>query len=455
MPKIVIIGAGLTGLSLAYCLEKNGFFDYEIFEAEALPGGLLKTTQEAGFTFDYTGHFLHISDTAFALFLEDVLGLENCNRIERASCIYSNDRYINYPFQQNIGELPGNVAHECLEGFVSRKKKIRNPKNFYEWVMKYFGKGFGKHFFFPFNSKQLNTPIKKIEPSWTSRFVPNTTLKSLVNSLQGTHEGATAGYNAVFHYPKAGGIYSLIKGIWQKLRKRINLSHKLMAISSTEKRLFFANGVTTDYDFLVTTAPLPQTLQLLNSSVLNFSQALANLTCNSVFNFNLGIAKPDISKKHWVYVPEKKFLIYRLGFWHNFTQNMVPAGHSAVYGEYSFLQRPNEKNHTSSSKKTLLFERAVGQVTDLLNLQGKDIVFRKDVILRYAYVVYNTWRAKNLSKVHSLLQGMDIHSIGRFGEWKYSSMQEAFLDGRETCSKLLRQLYDKSTTSFVSKSLIL
>ena len=32
MTRIVIIGAGLTGLSAAYHLEKNGFHDYVLFE---------------------------------------------------------------------------------------------------------------------------------------------------------------------------------------------------------------------------------------------------------------------------------------------------------------------------------------------------------------------------------------------------------------------------------------
>lgn len=41
MGKIVIIGAGLTGLSVAYHLEKQGYFDYKIFEKDATVGGLV------------------------------------------------------------------------------------------------------------------------------------------------------------------------------------------------------------------------------------------------------------------------------------------------------------------------------------------------------------------------------------------------------------------------------
>ncbi len=63
--KVVILGAGLTGLSAAYHFEKSGFFDYSIFEKCNRVGGLLKTHQESGYTFDHTGHFLHTISSEF------------------------------------------------------------------------------------------------------------------------------------------------------------------------------------------------------------------------------------------------------------------------------------------------------------------------------------------------------------------------------------------------------
>ena len=38
--KVLIIGAGLTGLSAAYHLEQAGFYDYLLLEAATTPGGL-------------------------------------------------------------------------------------------------------------------------------------------------------------------------------------------------------------------------------------------------------------------------------------------------------------------------------------------------------------------------------------------------------------------------------
>src|SRR5207248_3393620 len=93
MAKVVILGAGLTGLSTAYHLEKRGFFDYLLFEQEATPGGLCRSVVTNGFTFDFTGHLLHASDAYFRSFLADTIGFDNLNAIYRQSFIYSQETY--------------------------------------------------------------------------------------------------------------------------------------------------------------------------------------------------------------------------------------------------------------------------------------------------------------------------------------------------------------------------
>ena len=58
--KTVIIGAGLSGLSLAYYLEKQGIKDYILLEKSSGVGGLCKSIKKEGFTFDMAIHMLHL-----------------------------------------------------------------------------------------------------------------------------------------------------------------------------------------------------------------------------------------------------------------------------------------------------------------------------------------------------------------------------------------------------------
>lgn len=424
---VVILGAGLTALSFAYHLEKKGFFNYQIFEKEAMIGGLLKSIKAEGFVFDHTGHFLHSSSAEFTNFLDETIGLQNCNKIQRSSKIWFQNKLIPYPFQHNIKHLDPDVAFECFEGFINRNQDL-NPKSFFDWVIKFYGEGFAKHFFVPYNEKLLNIDSKELSFNWTSRFVPDLTLRQLFNSLKG-NDSSNLGYNATFLYPKKGGIFSLIQSIANSLSNKIETKKASLKLDLRNKTIFFADGSFAKYKLLVSTIPLSKLLEKIINPCELFIQAQSNLRCNSVYNFNLGIKKKINSPAHWIYFPEREFLFYRLGFWHKFAKEMAPSGCSSIYGEISFL--PNQK---TSIKKSV--DYGINQLKNLFGFQDSDIIVRKDLILPHAYVTYDFWRQENLPSILEELQKNDVLSIGRFGAWKYSSMQEAFFDGYELAKKI-------------------
>ncbi len=432
MAKVVILGAGLTGLSVAYHLEQKNFSDYLIFEQHERSGGLLRSFKQDGFTFDLTGHLLHSNDAYFSAFLASVVGMDNLNQVTRRAAIYSNNTYADYPFQMNLRTLPFDVIYECIDGFIKRNQSSRLPKNFHEWVLKYFGAGIGKHFFFPYNRKLLAYNLKNITPSWTGRFVPQTNLKAL---LQGSLHSAEqkVGYNSSFYYPKSDGIELLIKKTEAKLKKSIKLNYQAEAIDMKTKTVFFQNGHQEKYDTLITTMPLDRLLmQVKTPGHLSFHAAQQNLLCNSVININLGIDRENISDKHWIYFPEKQFPFYRLGFWNNINQASVRPGHSGLYGELSYLPKNNIRK-LSEQKANYATQKAL----EFLKLEPKNIVTQKILHLDYAYVIYNQWREKNLERLLQRLTQENIFSIGRFGAWKYSSMQEAVLDGKDAAEQIL------------------
>ena len=201
MAEVVILGAGLTGLSAAYHLEKSNFFDYKLFEKNNTVGGLVRSVQQDGFTFDFTGHLIHINDSYFKEFLDTVVNMETLSSHQRQSFVYSHGTYTPFPYQMHLHGLPTEVITECINGFIKRKRSLRTPASFYEWVLKHFGTGFAKHFFIPYNSKMLAYDIKEVAPSWTGRFVPKTSLKHLLTgALQPKAE--QVGYNKSFFLSK-------------------------------------------------------------------------------------------------------------------------------------------------------------------------------------------------------------------------------------------------------------
>ena len=445
MAEVVILGAGLTGLCVALHLEEKGFYDFKIFEKENSVGGLLRSFYHDGFTFDFTGHLLHTNNDYFYNFLEKIAGINNFNPLTRKSFIHLNNKIIPYPFQINLGNLDPEITIDSILGFIDRKKNIKKPKSYYEWVLKYFGSGMGKHFFFPYNQKLLCYDTKKITSSWTGRFIPQTNLKTILRNTLNKSSESNIGYNRHFYYPKNGGIIYLIDQITKKLKSKIHTNYTAEKIDTKNKTVYFQNGHKEKYNTLVNTTPLNSFLNSFEqNSSTNLKRTADKLLCNSLFNFNVGFDVANLTDKHWIYFPETKYPFYRIGFWHNICPTSVPKNCSAIYGELSYL--PGTKTEKQVYN---LAEKSIKSATKVLGLNNSNIITQKNLHIPHAYVIYNFWREKNLKKLLAQLEKISIYSTGRYGEWKYSSMQEAVLDGKKTSENLLHSLgkLNRKTTS--------
>src|SRR5690554_6892622 len=104
--KIVIIGAGPTGLGAAYRLHELGFSNFTVFERESHVGGLSASfVDPRGFTWDIGGHVLFSHYGYFDRCMDSVLGDEWVYHA-REAWIWMKERFIPYPFQNNIRYLP-------------------------------------------------------------------------------------------------------------------------------------------------------------------------------------------------------------------------------------------------------------------------------------------------------------------------------------------------------------
>lgn len=428
MAKIVILGAGLTGISAAYHLEKKGFHDYLLFEKEAEVGGLCRSVTQDGFTFDYTGHLLHASNPYFKTLIADVVGLEHLNSISRRSAVYSHDTYTRYPYQAHLHGLPVSVIAECIEGFITRKRTRAKQPSFTAWVEQNFGAGFAKHFFFPYQNKIFAYDLTKISASWTGRFVPSTSLEQIIQGAIADSD-TSLGYNAQFLYPKQGGIQFWIKKLAASLTRPIHTRYCVQSINLAAKTVTFTNGHTEQYEQLINTIPLDQLLMLIQDrSSTKLQSAASKLLCNSVLSVNLGVGTP-LPSFHWVYYPEKQYPFYRIGFPHNLSDHVTPPGSSSLIAELAHINKPKawiENAHQQTRK----------HVQALFKIEDSAISTQLNMHIKHAYVIYDFWREKNLASLHARLQQESLFSVGRYGEWKYSSMQEAVLDGKQIAERL-------------------
>ncbi len=112
---------------------------------------------------------------------------------------------------------------------------------------------------------------------------------------------------------------------------------------------------------------------------------------------------------------------------------MVPSGHSSLYGEFSYIEK-------SSAWVTETLQQSLDAVKTLFTITTRDIVTEKIITIPHAYVIYDHWREKHLPLLLDRLATEHIYSVGRYGAWKYASMQEAVLDGKQIAQQTLKDL---------------
>jgi len=148
---------------------------------------------------------------------------------------------------------------------------------------------------------------------------------------------------------------------------------------------------------------------------------------------NLGVSREQVSDKHWLYFPESQYPFYRVGFPMNFSPSLGRAGCSSMYVEMS--HRPTEHQSTEQ-----LIERARSGMEQAGILRPEDEIVVADVKdLHYAYVYFDRHRARALPAILAEFERRGIYSIGRYGRWEHTSMEDAIGQGKQLAEQLRAQ----------------
>lgn len=431
--KIIILGAGLAGLSAAWHLQKKGI-ECSIFEKESEVGGLCRSKKINGFTFDYDGHLLHFKHRYTFNLIKSLLG-DNLAEHQRSAWIYNHGQYSRYPFQANLYGLPPPIIKECLLGFIrvnSNGRHNKNKKNlsFFDWISQTFGKGFARHFMIPYNTKFWTISPRELTCEWLDGFIPIPTLNQI---LEGTIEESRRqfGYNAHFWYPKRGGINQLPLAFSNQL-KNIFTSCAVSEIDLDKKEIKLFSGAREGFDYLISTLPLPELKFLIKRLPKKIHFWLDKLKWNSIFTLNLGIDKNGLLDKHWIYFPQQKFCFYRLGFYHNFSANLSPKNMHSLYVEIAYSkERPIDKNKINS--------RIIEDLKKTGFLKTKNKIYAEDINdIQYGYPIYDKNYTICRKEIINFLNRNDIFCCGRYGSWRYFSMEDTILDSKATTKYLLK-----------------
>ena len=327
--KIVILGAGITGLTAARKLSEKYHNRVILVEKENYVGGLAATFYEKGMAFDFGSHRIHADwdNKPFGLVL-DLLG-EDLLKRPRRGLIKIGDNFMPYPatpFGLGAAFGPGRSFKFFCDYLLSNAKRVlikKKREDFESYALSRVGPSFYKIFFKPYAEKLCGTVPTEISYEMARNRLGNFKFSKILSRLASrTHQ---TNNRRVFYYPREG-----IGQITSVLRKQflnnggvLYLDTKVAAIHSADngvERVEFerlgGEKFSAKADQVVSTIPLPDLLQLCG---------LLTQSRKSLFSYrglcvvNLRLSSGPAGDNETFYIPETRWKIGRVSEIHKYS----------------------------------------------------------------------------------------------------------------------------------------
>jgi len=440
-PRIVIVGAGPTGLAAAYRLRELGYTNFTVLEARYRVGGLASSERSPnGFTYDIGGHVLFSHYEYFDRLFDRLMG-DDYQELLRESWVWMFDRFLPYPFQNNIKYLPKEVVLECLLGLIeAQKQPIDKSKfrNFEELIHGVFGAGIAKHFMMPYNFKVWAHPPRLMNKEWIGERVATPPIERVLGNVILDRADVSWGPNATFKYPRYGGTGELFERMRPFVEDQLRLCAPVRGVDIAAKEVILADGHRERYDVLLSTMPLDILVASLSGDVPDcVREQAARLRHSGSYIVGVGIEQTCPSTKCWMYFPENTSPFYRLTYLSNYSPDVVPD--PSRY--YSILAEISHSDHKPVDRATIVDETIRGLVaTKMISETDIDDIVDAHLIERdYTYPTPSLERDEVLARVQPWLEAQGISSRGRFGAWRYEvgNMDHSVAQGVEWVDRVL------------------
>tara|TARA_R110000772_G_scaffold148902_2_gene259523 strand:+ start:976 stop:2238 length:1263 start_codon:yes stop_codon:yes gene_type:complete len=404
----VIIGGGITGLSVASFLGKD--HDYLVLEGSPEMGGYCKTKIQNGFVWDYSGHFFHFRDKSIKDYMFENIDCEVVE-VDKITDIDYNRNIVDFPFQWNIHQLSKHEFIECLYDMYNANKDV-DKTSFKSFVRTSLGSATSDKFLIPYNEKLYATDLDNLDGDAMGRFFPKSIdFGQLLENIRNPDNSDS--YNSSFVYPVKGS-YEFIKSLLKRVDdSKIKVNSKVVSIDNNSKTIVLDDGEVIGFNNLVSTTSFKNILKMQNTD-----ENLDSLSSNKVAVFNLGFDGPTNIKTHWRYFPGDE-VFYRVGFYNN----ILGQDRMSLYVEIG------AKTNDELSEEQLL-ERVKSDLFKVGIIQDQQLTDHQFIVMDPAYVhitkdsnrMYEEWSNKNNPN--------NIYSIGRYGSWTYCSIEDNILQAK-------------------------
>jgi protoporphyrinogen oxidase len=424
--RIGILGGGIAGLSLSYFLGE----DTEIIEKDSKTGGLCRSYQHEGFTYDLGGHIVFSKDKEILDFELEMLD-GKLNQLKRINSIWFKGRHVKYPFENGISVLDKEDIYDCLHGFFENPQRPVN--NFEDWIYNTFGNGFADKYLAPYNRKIWKADLKEMGIKWVER-IPKPPAEDVIKSALGIEtEGYT--HQLYFWYPKEGGFETVPRTFEAHVADRIVRNFPVKKVRKTERGWVISNGKDErEYERIICAMPIFDFIAAVENVPPEVVRAVDALNYNSLAVVMVGLNRPRQVDKITTYFPQEDIIFHRLLFFDYFGSSYVPEGCSSMMVEIT----ARESSDTWAMTDKAIAERVIDDVAREGFLKKEEVMTSAVQRTKYAYPIYDLHREDNLEILNAWCKQEGIELCGRFAEFNYYN-SDAVIRSAKTVSDRIKE----------------
>jgi protoporphyrinogen oxidase len=437
--RIAIVGGGPSGLMAARLLAQQGQ-DVTVLEGAGEIGGLCRSQVVDGYTGDVAGgHILFTKDKRVAAFWDELFADEPCVVSRRETRIlHDRERWVGYPFENALGDLPPEHNLECTEGVIRAalaRDGSREPENFHDWIRWKMGAGVARHFMEPYNRKIWKCEdLHAMGTSWIAGRVPDAPLADVLRSSLGqTTEGYT--HQSVFRYPLQGGFAAVHERIARPILDRIQLNRRVERIEPVEGGAPGSRGWRVDgerYDRVISTVPLHVLPGLLGAMPQQAAAAARALRWRGVAGYLFGLDAEHVRPYSWVYLPHAwQGPANRITYLSNYSPRNAPEGQGSILAEVTYA--PGQEPDVGPRGQAELARALEGAGL----LRAGELRASAGWLNPVAYIFYDPGFEARRRTVLEALDGLEgFHALGRFGRYEYHNSDQCLAQAMDLVARI-------------------
>jgi len=410
--KIGILGAGISGLSIAKLLSKNN--EVELLERASIHGGIARTTEVEGIAYHVTGG--HCFNSKYQDVLDfvfnEVLPKDKWHSVQRNANIKLHGNDISYPIEyaiKQISEFDTDLAINITTDFLAAQDDL-NYSNLEDWFRKKFGNTLADTYFIPYNTKIWNKPPNQMSPAWVEGKLPIPDKKSFFKGLISNEVDKMP--HANFYYPNTNDQNTFIDDLASGLNIRYNYNVNKLHFHAAKAQWIVNDDK--DFDLIISTLPLNIIPSLITGVKQEILDEAKKLKYNKVTTM---LWETSGTERTWTYVPESYNFFHRYIHIGSFYEPKKNFSITEVVGEKSF-----EEMIENGKKDDFLLRPLAYHVSD------------------HAYVVFDENYETATSSIKNYIESIGMYTLGRFGEWQYYNMDVCIKQSIEL-EKRLNKLY--------------